>query len=135
MTCKIAIVADEQLAHPYVETIKIPCGKNVDNTSRADYLRRRFDQIFGKESDTVLGSIKESIIGTPKERQQVKFGVDALKGLGSLAKAGLSGNAEDKEKAKEQMKNVAESGMNLAFDNQLQYTKTADSAEKRAWGE
>ena len=33
------------------------------------------------------------------------------------------------------MKNVAESGMNLAFDNQLQYTKTADSAEKRAWGE
>lgn len=135
LRCKIAIVADEKLAHPYVETIKIPCGKNVDNTSRADYLRRRFDQIFGKESDTVLGSIKESIIGKPKERQQVKFGVDALKGLGSLAKAGLSGNAEDKEKAKEQMKNVAESGMNLAFDNQLQYTKTADSAEKRAWGE
>ena len=40
-----------------------------------------------------------------------------------------------KEKAKEQMQNAAESGMNLVFNNQVQYTKAADSAEKRAWGE
>lgn len=135
LRCKIAIPPDERLAHPYVEIIKIPCGKNVDSTGRADYLRRKFDKIFGKESDTLFGSIKESIVGTTKERQQLKFGVDALKGLGSLAKAGVSGNAEDKEKAKEQMQNAAESGMNLVFNNQVQYTKAADSAEKRAWGE
>ena len=62
---------------------------------------------------------------------KVYFFYRMIKGL----EPALSAFTKDEEKAKEQMKNVAESGMNLAFDNQLQYTKTADSAEKRAWGE
>lgn len=128
-------VESKRIYHPYVEELKILCGRDEDDTFSTNLIIAHLDRIFCKESSTVAGSIKESIIGTKKERQQMGMAVDMVKGLGSLAKAGITGSEEDKEKAKNAMKTVAEDGLNLAFNNMGQYQELANAAEQRAWAD
>ena len=47
----------------------------------------------------------------------------------------MSGNEEDEEKAKENIKAAAESGMGYLSENRTKYTEIANEVEKRAWGE
>ena len=128
--------AEKKMSHPYVEELEILCAKNTDisndNTSQAI---GHLNEIFGRPSNTVFGAIKESFTGTAHERQGYAAGADALKALGSFAKSKMTGNEEDAQKAKEDMKKAAESGFAYMSENRTKYTKVADEVEKRAWGE
>ena len=126
---------EKKLSHPYVSEIDILCEKNTDSTSSTSLIIGHLNKIFGRGSDTVFGSIKESFTGTEHERQGYKAGADALKAFGSLAKAKMSGNEEDMEAAKEKMNTAAESGFAYMSENRSRYTKIADEVEKRAWGD
>ena len=126
---------EKAMAHPYVETIKIYYGKNVDNDLGVANAINHLDEIFLREPryKTLGRNIKESFTGTESERRNLKQGVDTLKALGGLAKAKLSGDEEGLESAKANMKNTIESTVNLASGNRLKYKEIADVAEKRAW--
>lgn len=126
---------EKAMAHPYVETIKIYYGKNVDNDLGVANAINHLDEIFLREPryKTLGRNIKESFTGTESERRNLKQGVDTLKALGGLAKAKLSGDEEGLESAKANMKNTIESTVNLASGNRLKYKEIADAAEKRAW--
>lgn len=126
---------EKAMAHPYVETIKIYYGKNVDNDLGVANAINHLDEIFLREPryKTLGRNIKESFTGTESERRNLKQGVDTLKALGGLAKAKLSGDEEGLESAKANMKNTIESTVNLASENRLKYKEIADAAEKRAW--
>lgn len=128
-------VESKRIYHPYVEELKILCARDDDDTTSTNLIMAHLDKIFCKESSSVAGRMKESIFGTAKERQSIKMAADAVKGLGSLAKAGITGSDEDKEKAKAAMQTVAEDGLNLAFNNMGQYQELANAAEQRAWNE
>lgn len=60
-------------------------------------------------------------------------GVDALKALGELAKAKLSGDESELESAKTSIKNNLEDIANSATENRAKYKEIADVAEKRVW--
>lgn len=141
MSCQIgpssAGMSDEEKkhAHPYVEELNILCARNVDNTSDTSLLIGHLNKIFGRGSDTVFGSIKESIVGTEHERQGYKAGADALKALGSMAKAKMSGDENAEEGAKEKMEQAVDSSFAFVSENRTTYARIADDAEKRAWGE
>lgn len=141
MNCQIGPEAagqsdvEKQLSHPYVSEFNILCEKNTDSTSSTSLIIGHLNKIFGRGSDTVFGSIKESFTGTQHERQGYKAGADALKALGSFAKAKMSGSEEDAEAAKEKMNTAVESGFAYVSENRSKYTKIADEVEKRAWGE
>lgn len=126
---------EKAMAHPYIETVKIYYGKNVDNDLGVATAINHLDEIFLREPryKTLGRDIKEAFIGTESERRNLKQGVDALKALGGLAKAKLSGDEEGLESAKANMKNTIESTVNLASGNRLKYKEIADAAEKRAW--
>ena len=126
---------EKAMAHPYVETIKIYYGKNVDNDLGVATAINHLDEIFLREPryKTLGRNIKEAFTGTESERRNLKQGVDTLKALGGLAKAKLSGDEEGLESAKANMKNTIESTVNLASGNRLKYKEIADAAEKRAW--
>ena len=127
--------SEKKLSHPYVQELKILCERNTDSTFNTNLIIGHLKKIFGRANGTVLGSIKESIVGTEHERQGYKAGADALKAFGSMAKAKMTGSEEDAEKAKENLQQAAESGFAYASENRSRYTQVADSAEKRAWGE
>ena len=139
LNCKIGInsagnsEAETNLAHPYVEELKILCAKNTDSSTDNTWAIQHLNKIFGRASGTVFGSIKESVVGTEHERQGYKAGADALKALGSLAKSKISGSEEDAEKAKEKLEQAADSGFAYLSENRSKYTKIANEAEKRAW--
>lgn len=141
MNCQVGINAvgmsdiEKKLSHPCVEEIDILCARNTDTTSDTSLIIGHLNKIFGRASNTVFGSIKESIIGTEHERQGYKAGADALKALGSFAKAKMSGNEEDEARAQEDIKAAAESGMGYLSENRTKYTEIANEVEKRAWGE
>ena len=124
-------------AHPYVETIKIYYGKNVDNDLCTATAINHLDEIFLKEPrlKTLGRNIKEAFTGTESERRNMKQGVDALKALGGLAKAKFSGDENAVETAKANIKDSIAGATNLATGNKLKYTEIADAAEKRAWKE
>lgn len=126
---------EKAMAHPYVETIKIYYGKNVDNDLGVANAINHLDEIFLREPryKTLGRNIKEAFTGTESERRNLKQGVDTLKALGGFAKAKLSGDEEGLESAKANMKNTIESTVNLASGNRLKYKEIADAAEKRAW--
>ncbi|MBE5936085.1 MAG: hypothetical protein E7262_09885 [Lachnospiraceae bacterium] len=128
-------VDNKRMFHPYVKEFKILCARNDDYTFSTNLIISHLDKIFCKKSSTVAGSIKESMFGTTKERQSIKMAADAVKGLGSLAKAGITGSEEDRENAKVAMQTVAEDGLNLAFNNMGKYQELANQAEQRAWAE
>ena len=128
---------EKKLAHPYVDTIKIYYGKNVDNDLCVAKAINHLDEIFLKEPrfKTLGKSIKESITGTESEIRNMKQGVDALKVLGGLAKAKLSGDENAMETAKTNIKDSIIEAANLASGNRFKYTEVANAAEKRAWSE
>ena len=125
---------EKKLSHPYVEEIDILCEKNTDNTGNTSQIIGHLNKIFGRASNTVAGAIKESIMGTEHERQGYKAGADALKALGSFAKAKMSGDEEDVQKARENLNAAAESGFAYMSENRSRYTKIADDVEKNAIG-
>ena len=141
MSCQIGVSSagmsdvEKKIAHPYVEELNILCGRNEDTTSDTSLLIGHLNKIFGRASGTVFGSIKESIIGTEHERQGYKAGADALKALGGLAKAKMSGSEEDAQSAKEKIEQAVDSGFAYMSENRTQYTKIADAVQQRAWGE
>ena len=141
MNCQIGPEAagqsdvEKKLSHPYVSELNILCERNTDSSSGTSLIIGHLNKIFGRGSDTVFGSIKESFTGTEHERQGYKAGADALKAFGSFAKAKMSGSEEDAEAAKEKMNTAVESGFAYVSENRSRYTKIADEVERRAWGE
>ena len=141
MNCQIGPEAagqsdvEKKLSHPYVSELNILCERNTDSSSSTSLIIGHLNKIFGRGSDTVFGSIKESFTGTEHERQGYKAGADALKAFGSFAKAKMSGSEEDAEAAKEKMNTAVESGFAYVSENRSRYTKIADEVERRAWGE
>ena len=126
--------ANSKNYHPYVEELKIPRHKNVDsfnNDPLIDYL----DKLFGKyEDNSVLGGIKSSLIGTNKEREQMKVASEGLKAFGSLAKSKITGKEEDADKAKENAEKLKDDALDLATGNRATYTKIANSVEEKFLG-
>ena len=123
--------ANNRSYHPYVEEITIPRHKNVDEFSN-DPLIKYLDKLFGKYEDTSLvGSIKSKLIGTNKERQQMKVASEGLKALGGLAKSKITGKEEDSVKAKEKTEQFKNDALDMATGNRASYTKTANEIEKK----
>ena len=124
-------------SHPYLETIKICYGKNVNDICSLETVINHLDKIFLREPTfkSVGRSIKESFTGTETEKRNIKQGADMLKALGGLAKAKMSGNEDAMESAKANMKDNLAGVVNSASGNRIEYKKIADSVEKRVWGE
>ncbi len=141
MNCKIGVDAagktdaEKEHSHPYVEEFNILCDKDTDHEASTSLLIGHLNKIFGRASNSVFGSIKESFIGTEHERQGYKAGADALKALGSFAKAKATGNEEDAETAKAKMNQAVDSGFAYLSENRSKYSQIANEAEKRAWNE
>lgn len=115
--------------HPYVEEIKVPRHKNV-NDYNSDPMIDYLDKLFGRyEDNSLLGGIKSSFIGTNKQRQQIKVASEGLKALGSLAKSKITGNEDDAEKAKENMETLKSDALDYATGNRATYTKIANDVE------
>ena len=141
LNCQIGIDAagmsdvEKRLSHPYVEELNILCERDTDDDTSTNLIIGHLNKIFGRASGTVFGSIKESVVGTGHQRQGYKAGTDALKALGSMAKAKATGNEEDAKKAKEKMEQAVDSSFAFLSENRSEYTKIANDAEKRAWEE
>ena len=128
---------EKEIAHPYVDKIKIYYGKNVDNDLCVATAIHHLDEIFMKEPrfKTLGRNIKEAFTGTATDKRNMQQGVDALKALGGLAKAKLSGDEDAIESAKANMKNNLEDIANSTTGNRAKYKEIADATEKRAWKE
>lgn len=119
--------AENRSFHPYVSEIKIPRKKNVDSFDD-DTLIEFLDKLFGRyEDNSLLGSVKSSIVGTNKEKKQMKVATEGLKALGNIAKAKINGAEIDK--------NIVETFENSAMDlltgNNATYTKVANAIEAK----
>lgn len=125
---------EKKSAHPYVSELNILCERNTDSTSSTSLIIGHLNKVFGRASNTVIGSIKDSIMGTEHERQGYKAGADALKAFGSFAKAKMTGNEEDAEAAKEKMNTAVESGFAYMSENRTKYAQIADSVERDILG-
>ena len=141
MNCQVGIDSvgmsdiEKKLAHPYVSELNILCARDTDSATDSTWAVEHLNKIFGRASGTLFGAAKEAFTGTGHERQGYKAGADALKALGSMAKAKMTGNEEDAAKAKEKMETAVESGFAYASENRTKYTKIADEVENRVWGE
>ena len=121
--------------HPYVHEIQVPTERNTDSFSSFG-LKDHLDKVFGiYEDNSVVGGIKSSIIGTNRERQQIKVASEGIKALGNLAKAKISGNEEDSEKAKESLNTLKNDAADFALQNRVSLGKTADAVEDKVLGE
>ena len=120
--------------HPYVHEIQIPTAKNVDSFSHIGVMDH-LDKIFGVyEDNSLVGGIKSSIVGTNKEREQIKVASEGMKALGRLAKSKITGKEEDAKKAKDAISTAAGDAADLATHNRVSLTKTANEVEDRIWG-
>ena len=120
--------------HPYVEEIKVPRHKNVDDFYN-DPMMAYLDKLFGRYEDTSLvGGIKSSLIGTNKEREQMKVAAEGLKALGSIAKSKKTGKEEDASAARKNVEKLKNDALDLATGNRATYTKIANSVEKKILG-
>ena len=119
--------------HPYVSKIRIPFEKNTDDATCGSLAKAHMNKLFGRASESVAGSIKESFTGTGTQQAQAKAGIESLKSLGNLAKAAIQNDSEGMENAKSELKNAATDMMNATFNYGAKYTQIADDAEKRAW--
>lgn len=112
--------------HPYVNEIKIPRKKNVDNFD-GDTLIDYLNKLFGKyEDNSLVGSIKSSIVGTNKEKNQMKRATGGLKALGNIAKAKVNGEEIDEDIVDTFKNNAVE----LLTGNKA-YTKIANDVEAK----
>ena len=123
--------ADNRSYHPYVEEIKVPRHRNVDDYN-SDPMLDYLDKLFGKYEDrSLIGGIKSSFIGTNKQREQMKVAGEGLKALGSLVKSKISKNEEDKKKTKENVDKLKEGAADLVTGNRASYTKIANAIENQ----
>lgn len=121
--------------HPYVSKIRIPFEKNTDDANCGSLAKAHLNKLFGRASESFLGSIKEDFVGTGKERAQAKAGIDSLKALGNLAKSAITKDSEGLENAKNEIANAATDMLNATYNFGAKYTQIADDAEKRAWND
>lgn len=91
-------------------------------------IKNHLNKIFGRPDETVFGSIKEKFTGTGHQKAGYQAANDAVSALTSFVKG-------DKEKAKEKLKDAANSGMAFVSENKTEYAKIADKAEKEFMGE
>lgn len=112
--------------HPYAIEFILPVARNVDNKD-GGMIKNHLNKIFGRPDETVFGSIKEKFTGTGHEKAGYQTANDAVSALASFAKG-------DKEKAKEKLKDAANSGMAFLSENKTEYAKIADKAEKEFMG-
>lgn len=121
--------AENRSYHPYVEEIKVPRHKNVDDYN-SDPMIDYLDKLFGRyEDNSLVGGIKSSFIGTNQERRQMKVASEGLKALGSFAKSKITGNDEDIEKAQANMDILKNDALNYVTENRAAYTKIANDVE------
>ena len=98
-------------------------------------LKDHLDKVFGVyEDNSFVGGIKSSIVGTNKERQERKVAGEGFKALGNLAKAKITGNEEDAEKAKDSLNTLKNDAADLVTHNRASLTKTANEVEDRILG-
>ena len=116
----------KKFMHPYAMEFILPVDKNVDNLN-AGQAKNHLNEIFGRASETLFGSIKESVTGTKHEQTGFKAGNEALSALGSFVKG-------DTEAAKEKLNTASETAMDYLSENRTKYTKVADEVEKEFMG-
>ena len=122
---------DNRSYHPYVSEIIVPRHKNVDDFSN-DPMIKYLDKLFDRYEDTSLvGSLKSSLIGTNKQREQMKVATEGLKTLSSLAKSKMTGKEEDIAKANENKEKLKNDALDLATENKASYSKLANEVEKK----
>ena len=119
--------------HPYVRKIRIPFAKDTDDATSGSLVKAHLNELFGRASENVLGSIKESFVGTGKQKAQVQAQIDALKSLGKLAKTTVTNDTDGVAEAKESILNAGQDLLNATYNYGARYTQIADDAEKRAW--
>ena len=121
--------------HPYVHEIQVPTARNVDDFSSVG-LKNYLDKMFGVYEDTSLvGGIKSSIVGTNKEREQMKVAVEGVKTLGNLAKAKITGSENDSSKAQDSINTLKDDALDLATHNRASLSKIANEVEDRILGD
>jgi len=121
--------------HPYVSKIRIPFEKNTDDANCGGLAKAYLNKLFGRASESFLGSIKEDFTGTGQERAQAKAGIDSIKALGKMAKSAIKNDTEGLENAKNEISNAATDMLNATYNYGARYTQIADEAEKRAWND
>jgi len=119
--------------HPYVSKIRIPFEKNTDDANCGSLAKAHLNKLFGRASESFLGSIKEDFTGTGQERAQAKAGIDSIKALGKMAKSAIQNDSQGLENAKNEISNAAIDMLNATFNYGARYTQIADDAENRAW--
>ena len=122
--------------HPYVNELKIPTGKDVNDLGSTNGIIDKLDKLFNRYEDrSLLGNIKSSFTGTEKEKRQREHMKNVMETAGSMLKAKITKNEGDIEKAQEKKQDLKEATMNLAFDNRPKYSQIANDVEKRILGE
>ena len=122
-------------AHPFVSVLKIPFAKDTDDYYSASLAKAHLNELFGRPSESLFGSMKQGVIGTGVERAQIKAGVNSVKALAGLAKAAVTKDEDAKTAAVENLTGSAKEAIEATFNYGARYTDRADSAEKRAWEE
>lgn len=92
------------------------------------------NELYGKASDTVIGSIKESFTGSAKQKQEFNTAMSALKGLKGFAISKATDDKQEKKEAQEDMNKALQDVADLATDNVSKFTRTANEVEQRVWG-
>ena len=119
--------------HPYVRKIRIPFEKNTDDSTGGSLAKNHLNELFGMASENFVGSIKDSFVGTGKQKAQAKAKVDAIKSLGKLAKSAITKDEEGIESSKKGLNTSTQDLLDATYNYGARYTKIADDAEKRAW--
>lgn len=119
--------------HPYVALIRIPFEKDTDDSMAASLAKDHLNELFGRASETLSGSIKEAFAGTGQERANMKAQAETVKALGGLAKSLLKKDYAEIGQAKENLKTTTQDAVSTALDYGSKYTAAADAAERRAW--
>ena len=128
--------------HPFVEKeIKIvlasrPRERDYESAENmVSSVVRKFDYIFGVNDDsTALFSIR----GSKNQQRKMQAGSDMLKGgiaMIKAAKAQKAGEEVDQEAVQAQLQQAADSASDAQTSGLARYSRAADEAEQRAWGE
>lgn len=119
--------------HPYVMEFCLPVSRNVDRLD-AGSAKNHLNEIFGRASETLVGSIKETFTGTKHQQKGFAAQADALDALGSFVQGKMSGKEEDMKAAEEKMNTALGSAMDYMSEGRSQYAKLSDEVERRAIG-
>jgi hypothetical protein len=142
LNCKIGLGSsaltdgEKKISHPYCKKLRIVCAKdtNDENEIHANQIVRHLNELYGKTSDTVIGSIKEAFTGTAKQKQEFNTAMSALKGLKGFATSKATDDKQKKAEVQEDMNKAIQDVVDLATDNVSKFTRVADEVEKRVWG-